>query len=373
MLQKIPTLKELGWTPELAESFKDFSSENLIPARVVAEHRSAYDIICANGAYLAEVSGVFRRAAKKSKAQFPAVGDWAALSFNPGGQRQTIHGLLPRKAVLSRLDPGGKEEQVLAANIDIVFIVQGLDDDYNLKRMERYLAAARAGGATAVIILNKSDLVSDAESKAAEVRGRSQDAPVLLLDSINRTGYEALDAYIKAGRTIVLVGSSGAGKSTIINNLMGSDLQRIASVREDDSKGRHTTTGRKMFFLPANGLPRHASWGGALLIDTPGMRGLELWAEADTVDETFEAIHTLAAECRFGNCSHSNEPGCAVRAALEAGTLDGAHYDNYLKLRAETAFLKSKMDVSERLKRKDRAKKISKEIKDVPKRKRGGI
>ena len=362
MSHNIPTLKQLGWTPELAEAFKSFSEKNLIPARVIAEHRSAYDVVCANGAYLAEVSGVFRRAAKKSKAQFPAVGDWAALSFNPGGQRQTIQGLLPRKAVLSRLDPGGKEEQVLAANIDIVFVVQGLDDDYNLKRLERYLAAARAGGAAAVIVLNKSDLISDAELKAAEVRGRSLDAPVLLLDSINRTGYEALDAYITAGHTIVLVGSSGAGKSTIINNLMGSDLQRVASVREDDSKGRHTTTGRKMFVLPAS---------GALLIDTPGMRGLELWAEADIVDETFEDVHARAAECRFGNCSHSNEPGCAVRAALEAGTLDDAHYDNYLKLRAETAFLKSKMDVAERLKRKDHAKKISKAIKDVPKRKRG--
>ena len=364
MPQHIPTLKELGWTPELEQAFKTAFPEGLIPARVIAEHRAAYDIICANGAYPAEISGVFRRAAKKSKAQFPAVGDWAALSFNPGGRRQTIQGLLPRKAVLSRLDPGGKEEQVLAANIDVVFIVQGLDDDYNLKRLERYLAAARAGGAAAVVILNKSDLAADAGSKAAEVRGRSQDVPVLVLDSINRTGYEALDAYITAGRTIVLVGSSGAGKSTIINNLMGSDLQRIAAVREDDSKGRHTTTGRKLFVLPAS---------GALLIDTPGMRGLELWAETDIVSETFEDVQALTAGCRFGNCSHSNEPGCAVRAALEAGTLDKAHYDNYLKLRAETISLMSKTDLAERLKRKDAGKKPAKELKEVPKRKRPEI
>ncbi len=358
----IPTLEQLGWTSGLEQAFKAAFPEGLIPARVIAEHRAAYDVICAGGEYTAEVSGVFRRAAKKSRAQFPAVGDWAALSFDTGGRRRTIHGLLPRKTALSRLDPGGREEQVLAANIDIVFIVQGLDDDYNLKRLERYLAAARAGGAAAVIILNKSDLVPDAEAKAAEVRGRSPDAPVLLLDSINRAGYEALDAYITTGHTIVLVGSSGAGKSTIINNLMGSDLQRIASVREDDSKGRHTTTGRRMFVLPAS---------GALLIDTPGMRGLELWAEGDVVNETFEDVRALAAECRFGNCAHSNEPGCAVRAALEAGTLDQAHYDNYLKLCAETSFLKAKMDVAERLKRKEAGKKIAKEIKEVHKRKPG--
>lgn len=364
MPQHLPTLKELGWTPELEQAFKTAFPEGLIPARIIAEHRAAYDVICANGAYTAEVSGVFRRAAKKSKAQFPAVGDWAAISFDLNGRRQTIHGLLPRKAVLSRLDPGGKEEQVLAANIDIVFIIQGLDDDYNLKRLERYLAAARAGGAAAVVILNKSDLVPDAEAMAAEVRGRSSDTPVLLLDSINRTGYDALDVYITAGRTIVLVGSSGAGKSTIINNLMGSDLQRIASVREDDSRGRHTTTGRKMFVLPAS---------GALLIDTPGMRGLELWAETDVVNETFEDVQALTAECRFGNCSHSNEPGCRMLAALEAGTLNRGHYDNYLKLRAETAFLKSKTNIAERLKRKDHAKEISEKIKDIFKSKPGEI
>jgi ribosome biogenesis GTPase len=359
MSPKTPTLKELGWTPELTEAFKAFSDKNLIPARVVAEHRSAYDVVCANGAYLAEISGVFRREAR-SKSDFPAVGDWAAVSFDPRARRQTIQGLLPRKTRLSRRNPGGDEEQIIAANIDTVFIVQGLDGDYNLKRLERYLAAVRSGGAAVAVILNKTDLAPDAADRETEIRALGFDAPVLPLDSINKTGYEGLAAYITAGSTIVLVGSSGAGKSTIINNLMGSELQRIATVREDDSKGRHTTTGRKLFILPGS---------GALLIDTPGMRGLELWADGKTVDETFEDIQALAAQCRFGNCSHSNEPACAVRGALEGGQLDRSHYENYLKIRAESAFMKSKVDLEERLKRKNRAKDLSKHIKNYMKRK----
>ncbi len=358
MPQPVPTLKQLGWTTELEQAFSVFAAQGLLPSRVTAEHRAAYEVVAPNGLYPAEVSGTFRRAAA-SKSGFPAVGDWAAISFTPNARRQTIHALLPRRTKLSRLTTGG-EEQILAANIDTVFIVQGLDGNYNTKRLERYLAAALAGGAEAVVILNKTDLDTQAGLKAAEIRSLGHNAPVLLLDSLSRTGYEALDAYITAGRSIVLAGSSGAGKSTIINNLMGSGLQRTAAVREEDSRGRHTTTGRKMFLLPDS---------GALLIDSPGMRGLELWAGTDTVDETFEEIHALAPRCRFSDCAHVAEPGCAVREALKNGALPRASYDNYLKLRTEASFLKSKTDLAERLKRKTAGKNLSKHIKHFMKRK----
>jgi len=358
--RKHPTLQELGWTPELEESFKPFALRGLLPARIIAEHRMACDLVCPRGEFTAEVSGNFRKAAG-SKAGFPAVGDWVALSFDQAARRQTIQALLPRRTRLSRKDPGGGDEQVIAANIDTVFIVIGLDATYNLQRIERYLAAASAGGAEAVIILNKADLAGDAAKKIEEIGSLGFAAQVLALDSLNLKGYEALAAHIGPAKTIVFAGSSGAGKSTIINNLLGRAAQRTSSVREADSKGRHTTTGRRMFFLPGS---------GALLIDTPGMRGLELWAGERTVDETFEDILALAGQCRFDNCSHSNEPACAVREALETGKLDRAHYGNYLKIREEAALLKAKMDKLERLKLKAANKRPS-ETQKIVHRRRG--
>jgi len=358
---KASTLEQLGWTPELEEAFKPFALRGLIPARVVAEHRMACDLVCAGGEFTAEVSGNFRKAAG-SKADFPAVGDWAALAFDPAARRQTIQALLPRRTRLSRKDPGGEDEQVIAANIDIVFIVIALDVTYNLQRIERYLAAARAGGALAVIILNKADLAADAAQKIKEIDALGFATQALALDSLNLKGYEALAGHIAPARTIVFAGSSGAGKSTILNNLLGRAAQRTSAVREGDSKGRHTTTGRRMFVLPDS---------GALLIDTPGMRGLELWAGEQTVDETFEDVRALAGQCRFDNCSHSNEPACAVRGALESGKLDRVHYGNYLKIREEAARLKAKMEIAERLKRKAGNKRPPESPKHLPHKRRG--
>ncbi len=360
--RKFHTIEELGWTPELEEAFKPFALRGLLPARIIAEHRMACDLACPLGEFTAEVSGNFRKAAV-SKAGFPAVGDWVAIAFDPAARRQTIQALLPRRTRLSRKDPGGEDEQVIAANIDTVFIVIGLDADYNLQRLERYLAAACAGGAKAVILLNKADLADDTAFKLKEIESLGFGAEALALDSLNRKGYEALAAHLGRARTIVFAGSSGAGKSTILNNLLGRAAQRTSAVREADAKGRHTTTGRRMFVLPGS---------GALLIDTPGMRGLELWAGELTVDETFEDIKALAGQCRFDNCSHSNEPACAVREALGSGKLDRAHFENYLKIRGEASKLKAKMHIAERLKRKAGDKRVDKTQKDILKHKRGG-
>jgi len=347
-----PTLEELGWTPELEAAFEPFALKGLIPARIIAEHRMACDLVCARGEFTAEVSGNFRKAAGGSKAGFPAVGDWAAVSFDPSARRQTIQALLPRRTRLSRKDPGGEDEQVIAANIDTVFIVIGLDATYNLQRLERYLAAACSGGAEAVVVLNKADLSPDVPAKIKEIASLGFGAEALALDSVNMKGYEALAAHLGRARTIVFAGSSGAGKSTILNNLLGRSAQRTSAVREADSKGRHTTTGRRMFVLPGS---------GALLIDTPGMRGLELWAGERTVDGTFEDIQALAGRCRFDNCSHSNEPSCAVREALASGELDRAHFENYLKIREEASLLKARMEKLERLKRKTENKRPPRE------------
>ncbi|MBI4351217.1 MAG: ribosome small subunit-dependent GTPase A [Elusimicrobia bacterium] len=358
----VPTLAELGWTAALEESFAPFALRGLLPARIVAEHRMACDLVCARGEFTAEVSGNFRKAAG-SKAGFPAVGDWAALAFDPAARRQTIQALLPRRTRLSRKDPGGGDEQVLAANIDTVFIVTALDATFSPRRAERYLAAARSGGAEAVLLLNKADLAANAGAGIEEIKALGFGARVLALDSLNLKGYEALAEFTGPARTLVFAGSSGAGKSTIINNLLGRAAQRISAVRGSDSKGRHTTTGRRLFVLPGS---------GALLIDTPGLRGLELWAGELTVDGTFTDIHALAGQCRFADCSHSNEPSCAVREALESGRLDRGHYANYLKIREEASLLKARMEKLERLKRKEENKRPPETPEQGRRRGRGG-
>ena len=340
-----PTLEELGWTPELETVFNAFSLKGLIPARVAAEHRQAYAVICRHGEFLAEVSGAFDHTAR-AKADFPAVGDWLAIDFKPDSERQLIQAILPRKSKISRKDACTREEQVIAANIDTTFIVQGLDGNYNLRRLERYITAVKAGGTKAVIVLNKADKTPDPQARVREVLDLGfAGIPVLAIDSLSKAGYEEFTAHIKSGSTIVFIGSAGAGKSTIINNLLGTQAQRTREVRFSDSRGRHTTTGRKLFFLPGN---------GALLIDTPGMKGFDICGDSHALDSAFDAIRLLAENCRFGNCTHAAEPGCAVREALERGELDPAHFESYKKLKSGTS--RSRVDVAEKYKRIEREK-----------------
>ena len=325
------TLAELGWHDALALAFAPHAAAGLEPARVVCELRRNFCAVhTATGEVLGECGGGFFHHARKAD-QFPAVGDWVAVRRRTGSERADIHAVLPRRTKFSRRASGSEEiEQIIAANIDTVFLVSGLDRNFNPKRIQRFLVAANESGAEPVIILNKSDVCRDAEAVRREIETLVPGVPVLITSTATRKGLKALTAtYALPGRTLAFIGSSGVGKSSLINALVRDPEAGLptAEVREKDSKGRHTTTRRELIQTPT----------GALVIDTPGMRELQLWGIEDGVEDAFVDIKALAARCRFGNCGHTNEPGCAVRAALEAGELPQGRFDSYLKLKAEKA------------------------------------
>jgi ribosome biogenesis GTPase len=269
------------------------------------------------------------------------------LHPRPEESAATIVELLPRKTKFSRKVAGRKsEEQVVAANVDVVFIVSGLDHDFNPRRIERYLVLARQSGADAVVLLNKADLRNDSESIRKEIAVIAGDIPVVMTSALKDEGLEVIANHLQSGRTGALLGSSGVGKTTIINHLLGS-ARKTAEVRENDSRGRHTTTVRELILLPS----------GGLLIDTPGMRELQLWGDLESVNETFEDIEALEQQCKFRDCSHDTEPGCEVRAALEQGTLTPERYESYLKLLRELAYQNRKNNEAEQRKEKERLKK----------------
>ncbi len=324
------TLAELGWHDALALAFAPHAAAGLEPARVVCELRRNFCAVhTATGEVLGECGGGFFHHARKAD-QFPAVGDWVAVRRRAGSPRADILAVLHRRTKFSRRASGSEEiEQIVAANIDTVFLVSGLDQNFNPKRIQRFLVAAKESGAEAVIILNKSDCCPDAEAVRREMETLVPGVPVLITSTTTRKGLKTLAAtYARPGRTLAFIGSSGVGKSSLINSLVHDpEAMPTAEVREKDSKGRHTTTRRELIATPA----------GALVIDTPGMRELQLWGIADGIEDAFADIKTLAARCRFGNCGHSNEPGCAIRAALACGELAQARFASYAKLKAEQA------------------------------------
>ncbi|MBN2265287.1 MAG: ribosome small subunit-dependent GTPase A, partial [Candidatus Aminicenantes bacterium] len=279
-------------------------------------------------------SGRFRHQAL-GPADYPAVGDWAAVRPVEGGPA-LIEALLPRRGAFTRKAAGeAVEAQVVAANVDTVFLISGLDGDFNVRRIERYLATAWSSGARPVIVLNKADLRPDLASAAAEAAGVAPGVPIVTVRALDEGGLEGLRPYLEPGRTVALLGSSGVGKSTMINRLLGEDRFRTAAMSDaGEGRGRHTTTARELVRLP----------DGALLIDTPGRRELGLWADDDGLDRTFDEIEALAARCRFPDCGHEREPGCAVRAAVESGALDAGRWRSYLKLRRELRFMELKKD-----------------------------
>jgi ribosome biogenesis GTPase len=338
------TLHSLGWTSREEELLRALGEPGLRPARVAVGYGATFRVYVEGEETLADVSGRLRHAAATRRG-LPAVGDWVAIRWTPPA-RATIQAILPRKSLFSRKAAGeDTTEQLLAANVDTAFLVAGLDHDFNPRRIERYLVMTRASGAAPVVVLNKADIAPDLAAQQAEVAAIAGGAPVHAISSRLGQGLEALTPYLQPAQTVALLGSSGVGKSTIINRLLGRERQRTSEVRASDQRGRHTTTYRELVPLP----------GGALLIDTPGMRELQLW-DPEGLDETFEDISRLAADCHFTDCRHAAEPRCAVKAAVAAGRLAADRLASYHKLQAEQAALLARKDAlaREAQKKKDR-------------------
>jgi ribosome biogenesis GTPase len=327
-------IADVGWTPLLDEQFRPWAQRGLLPARVIRQHTSVYAVYAEQGELTAEVSGALLHETGSS-AMFPAVGDWVAIHGRHDEGRATIHTVLPRTSTFSRKVAGGRtEEQVVAANVDTVFLVSGLDGDLNLRRIERYLSLAWGSGATPVVVLNKVDVCDDVEAAVADVQSVAVGVPIHIVSATRDQGLDTLTQYLGGQKTVALLGSSGVGKSTLINRFLGTERQRVNAVREDDSHGRHTTTYRELIPLPQ----------GGCVIDTPGMRELQMWIDGDAVARAFDDVERLAGQCRFRDCKHQHEPGCAVKTALKDGTLDGGRYRNYLKLQRELRYLDTRLD-----------------------------
>jgi ribosome biogenesis GTPase len=355
---------DLGWDAGWGQAFEPFAAGGRRPARVVAVHKETAIVRGdVGGDRPATVSGRFRYDALAAS-DFPAVGDWVALEPTADGASAhdpaVIAAVLPRRAsfVRSAADASRRtagnlaDEQVIASNIDIAFLVAGLDGDFNMRRLERYLAVAWASGVTPVIVLNKSDIARDLDGRLVAVEAVAPGVPIVVLSALTGDHVTDLGPFLVAGRTSVVLGSSGVGKSTLLNTLLGEQRQATSDVREDDSRGRHTTTHRELFALP----------GGALLIDTPGIRSLEVAGADEGVDTAFDDITEIALRCRFSDCRHHGEPGCAVRRAIDDATLGEDRLASFRKLERELAFAERREDPRARAAEAQRWRQIHKDV-----------
>ena len=321
-----------GWSEALQAAFAPHAAQGFVPARVLAQHRGLWRVITAEGERTARLSGRF--AGDAAPGEHPVVGDWLAVSNDGSPDEVIVHALIPRHSVFSRNAVSGGGVQVIAANVDVALLVAALNADLNLRRLERYLVAARESGAAPVIVLTKTDLSADPVKEISHVEEIAGGAPVVALSALTGDGLDGLTPWLKPGMTAALLGSSGAGKSTLLNALAGTRLMDTGAIRDSDDRGRHTTTHRELFRLPS----------GALLVDTPGMREFSVLAGDAALEASFADIVELFPQCRFGDCKHTTEPGCAVLAALADGSLSDERWRAYLKLQSELAFEARKGD-----------------------------
>jgi ribosome biogenesis GTPase len=365
-------LDDLGWDDYFSGAFQSVKIPGVIPGRVVTVEKDSCRVLTASGELAAQLSGRMRYTADGGD-EYPAVGDWLALRPLPGELKAVIQAILPRKTWFSRQVSGGRErisggktlEQVVAANVDTVFIVSGLDGgrNLNLRRIERYLAIARVSGATPVIVLNKVDLCGDIEARIRQVKTAASGVPIHAVSATARTGIDSLKQYLEKGTTAAFLGSSGVGKSALINALLGEERLATAEVRESDREGVHTTTRRELIFLP----------GAGAVIDTPGMREIQVWGDEKRLDGAFGDIVEIARNCHFSDCRHNTEPGCAVRAAVQRGELDANHFRNYQKLQREVRSLAARQEGHAVLEEKLRWKKISRYQKRLKREREGDM
>ncbi len=360
-------LQKLGWGESFAARFTEITVREHIagamPLRIIRENREQYVALGEQGEFRCEVSGKFRYT-HMEQSSYPAVGDWVVATGDADAGHAVIHALLDRFSAFSRKVPGEvTEEQIIAANIDTLFIVTGLDENFNIRRIERYITLAWDSGAVPVLILNKADLCPDVAGRLEQVEEVACGAEIAVISAVEGEGIDTLDSYITAGRTVAFVGSSGVGKSTIINTLLGSARLAVNTVSGSNSKGRHTTTHRELILLPE----------GGMVIDTPGMREIQLWGDEEGLRQSFDDIEMIAADCRFSDCRHESEPGCAVKAAIESGELDEGRFASYLKLRKEYAHLARRQSVKAMKEERAKWKEIAKMGRSVIKIKRGEL
>jgi ribosome biogenesis GTPase len=330
-------LHDLGWDDGFAAALQPH--DNCIPARVSAQHRGEYDVLAERGELRAHVAGRLRHEASAG-ADLPAVGDWVAL------RDETIQAVLPRRsAFLRKVAFHATEAQVLAANIDTVFVVTGLDDDFSVRRLERYLTLAWESGASPAVVLTKADLCDDPLALLLEAEQVAVGVPAHVVSNVTGEGLDELARYLGPAKTVALLGSSGVGKSSLLNRLLDDEVQATKELAEDGT-GRHTTTARQLFRLP----------GGALLLDTPGLREVQLWSADDGIHEAFADVDELAVDCRFNDCAHTREPGCAVQAAIDEGRLPRERLQSYRALQRELKRLAAKQDG--RLRSEERKKRV---------------